>query len=204
MMSPQINEFKTEGHGVVIGAGIMGAGIAAILANAGWRVTLLDRVPEGADADAPSRNRLAKEGLERAKAARPAHFGLPEYATKVRLGNIEDNAHWLAEADWIVEAAAEDPVVKMQLMALISKYASSTAVISSNTSGLSLASMISECPEDLRRRFLGTHFFNPPRWMRPLELVPTESTDPEIFSKHNYLVAPVFSYNSRNSFRSNL
>src|SRR5438067_1885031 len=95
---------SAAGKAVVVGAGVMGAQIAAHLANAGWRSSLLDIVPEGAGEDARSRNALAARGLERAQKARPAAFFLPEYAGRVRPGNTADNLAWITEADWVIEA----------------------------------------------------------------------------------------------------
>src|SRR5213592_4919301 len=107
-----LNETSATGNAVVIGAGVMGAGIAALLANVGWRVSLLDRLPDDAGSDAKSRNRIAQEGLDRALKSRPAQFALPEYAKQIRMGNVEDHSGWLLGADWIVEAVAEDLDVK--------------------------------------------------------------------------------------------
>ncbi len=176
-----LNEKSVTGHAVVVGAGVMGAGIAAILANAGWRVSLLDRVPEGVGTDTKSRNRLAQEGLDRALKAKPPHFALPAYAARVRVGNTADNLARMADADWVVEAAAEDPAVKRDLMEAIAAHAGPETVVSSNTSGLSLAGMVAGCLPEFRSRFLGTHFFNPPRYMKPLELIPTAETSLEVF-----------------------
>jgi 3-hydroxyacyl-CoA dehydrogenase len=176
-----LTEKSLTGHGVVIGAGVMGAGIAALLANIGWRVSLLDRVPEDAGTDAKSRNRLGKEGLDRVLKSRPPQFAIAEYVARVRVGNVEDNLDWLQDADWVVEAAAEDPAIKKQLMATLAVHVNPKTIISSNTSGLGLAEMVADCPTDFQSRFLGTHFFNPPRYMKPLELIPAANTDPEIF-----------------------
>src|SRR5687768_250505 len=176
-----LNEKSVSGHAAVIGAGVMGTGIAAHLANIGWTVLLLDRVPEDAGSDAKSRNRLAQEGLDRALKSRPPQFASPEYALRVTIGNTEDHLDLVGQADWIVEAAAEDMEVKRQILADVSRVVSDSAVISSNTSGLSLSQMVASCPDGFRARFLGTHFFNPPRYMKPLELIPTAETDPEIF-----------------------
>jgi len=176
-----LNEKSLTGHAVVLGAGVMGAGIAALLANIGWQVDLLDRLPEDAPADPVARNRLAQEGLERASKARPPHFALPEYVSRVRIGNMEDHLDWLYEADWVVEAVVEDMAVKKSVMAAIAAHAGPKTTISSNTSGLSLAQMVSECHPDFRARFLGTHFFNPPRYMKLVELIPTRDTDRSLF-----------------------
>lgn len=178
-----LNEKSLTGHVVVIGAGVMGAGIAALMANIGWRVSLLDRVPEDAGTDKKQRNRLAQEGLDKTLKSRPPQFALPEYAVRVRVGNTEDNLDWVSTADWVVEAVAEDPAVKRKLLAEIAALAEPETVVSSNTSGLGLLDMTADCPgdTDFQRQFLGTHFFNPPRYMKPLELIPTAETSPEVF-----------------------
>src|SRR5579872_3418775 len=176
-----LNEKSLTGHAVVVGAGVMGAGIAALLANIGWRVTLLDRVPDDAGGDARSRNRIAQEGLDRALKARPPQFALPEYAGRVRVGNTEDHLEWMRDADWVVEAVAEDPDVKRVLLAAVAAHVGPETVVSSNTSGLGLAAMTADCPPEFRACFLGTHFFNPPRYMKPVELIPTQATDPAAF-----------------------
>src|SRR5437773_788155 len=126
-----LNEKSLAGHAVVIGAGIMGGGIAALLANAGWRVSLIDQT-----------DTLAQEGLDRALKARPPLFALPEYASRVRVGNTEDSLEWVREADWVVEAVAEDPVVKRSLMESLAPFVGPHTTVSSNTSGLSLAAMV--------------------------------------------------------------
>src|SRR5690242_12056146 len=110
-----------SGKAVVIGAGVMGMGIAAHLTNVGWQVYILDRVSEG---DSPrGRNQLAIDGLWKAIESRPPQFAVQEYAVRVRCGNIEDDLAWMADADWIVEAAAEDLEVKKAIFALISAHA---------------------------------------------------------------------------------
>jgi len=171
-----LNEKSLIGRAAIVGAGVMGAGIAAHLANVGWHVDLLDRMPEEG-----ARNRIAQEGLERALKARPPQFALPEYAARVRVGNVEDDLDRLRDADWVVEAVAEEMAVKKAVMAQIAAHAGPQTVVSSNTSGLGLAKMTAECPKAFRARFLGTHFFNPPRTMKPVELIPTAETDPDLF-----------------------
>ena len=175
-----LNEKSVSGHVAVIGAGVMGTGIAAHLANIGWTVLLLDRVLEDAGSDSKSRNRLAQDGLDRAVKYRPPQFAIPDYARRVTTGNTKDHLNLLGRADWIVEAAAEDLQVKQRILKDVSQVASDTTVISSNTSGLSLSAMAAGCPAGFRSRFLGTHFFNPPRYMKPLELIPTGETDSEL------------------------
>lgn len=160
---------STEGKAVVIGAGTMGGGIAAQLANAGWTVTLLDVTEEA-----------AQKGKERVQANRPPLLFLPEFADRIQTGTLEQGADALRAADWIVEAVAESMPIKQAVMAQIAAQCGSKTVVSSNTSGLSLREMSAHCPPDFRRRFLGTHFLNPPRYLKLLEVVRLPDTDPQI------------------------
>jgi 3-hydroxyacyl-CoA dehydrogenase len=177
----------------VLGAGVMGSTIAAHLANAGIEVLLLDIVPtrlddddktKGLTLDSPRvRSRLAEAGLRGALGAKPAAFYLPSYASLVETGNLADHAHRLAECDWIIEAVVEDLQVKQALLSgTVGPNLGPEAVLSTNTSGLSLDEMAAALPPEARRRFLGTHFFNPPRYMRLMELVPCSDTDPVVLS----------------------
>ena len=155
----------------VIGAGIMGAGIAALLANVGIPVTLLDVVPNDAkdSTDRAARNRLAQTGLERALKAKPASaFFTPKNAQLVTIGNIEDDLALVGEADWIVEAVFEQLDVKRDLYARIEPLRKSGSIISSNTSGLPANLLLEGRSEDFRRNFLVTHFFNPVRFLKLL------------------------------------
>jgi 3-hydroxyacyl-CoA dehydrogenase len=174
----------------VLGAGVMGARIAAHLANAGLRPILLDIVPTELTeeerrrgltlASADVRNRIVRAGFEAARKSEPAAFFLPEYADRVRLGNFDDHLDWLRDADWIVEAVAERLQVKRALLERVEGVRRPGAIVSSNTSGLPLARIAEGRSEDFRRHWLGTHFFNPPRYMRLLELVPIAETLPEV------------------------
>src|SRR5262245_6444371 len=132
-----LNEKSLTGHAVIIGAGVMGGGIAALLANVGWRVSLLDRATD----DPKARNRIAQEGLDRTVKSRPPQFALPEYADRVRVGNVEDHLDWLQEADWVVEAVAEEMSVKKALLAQVAAHIGPQTIISSNTSALRLIEM---------------------------------------------------------------
>jgi 3-hydroxyacyl-CoA dehydrogenase len=174
----------------VIGAGVMGAAIAAHMANAGLDVLLLDRVPDsltederqkGLSLESPAvRNRLARQGIERALAARPGAFFNAEKARRIRLGNLTDDLFRLVGCDWIVEAIVEHPVAKQQLFTRLAPHLAPGTIISSNTSGLSVTELGEGLPEDQRSHFLGTHFFNPPRYLSLLELIPTAATDPRV------------------------
>jgi 3-hydroxyacyl-CoA dehydrogenase len=151
----------------VLGAGVMGAGIAAHLANAGIESLLYDIVPK----DAKDRNALALKGVETARTARPAAFFVPELARHVTAVNFDDHADRLKEADWIVEVVVERIDVKQKVYAWVAQHRRPGSIVSSNTSGLSLADMTAAMPDEMRRHFLVTHFFNPVRYMRLLELV---------------------------------
>jgi len=159
----------------VIGAGTMGTGIAAQVANAGIAVDLLDIVPKGSG----DRNALAVGALARAAKAEPAPFMHPGAIKRVRPGNIEDHLERLAEADWIIEAVIEDPAIKRDLYARIEARRKAGSVVSSNTSTIPLASLIQGLPARFAGDFIITHFFNPPRYMRLLEIVAGPSTRPE-------------------------
>lgn len=167
---------SVTGKAVVIGAGVMGAQIAAHLANAGWHVDLLDIVPEGAGEGAKARNAFAARGLERAQKARPAAFYLPDYAQRIRLGNTTDNLDRIAEADWVIEAVVEKLDIKRAVLASVEERLGPQTVVTSNTSGLSIGEMAEGRSNDFRARFFGTHFFNPPRYMKLLEVIPTTDT----------------------------
>jgi 3-hydroxyacyl-CoA dehydrogenase len=164
----------------VIGAGVMGSGIAAHLANAGLSVVLLD-VPE----EAPRRNRRAEDAVQRQLAT--GGFMHPSCAARIMPGNIEDDLGLLADADWIVEAVAERLDIKRQLFSQLEAVRKDGSVISSNTSTLPLAAMIEGQPPRFGRDFLVTHFFNPPRQMRLLELVAGPLTSPEAVETIDHL-----------------
>ncbi|GCF06442.1 3-hydroxyacyl-CoA dehydrogenase/enoyl-CoA hydratase family protein [Dictyobacter arantiisoli] len=160
----------------VIGAGVMGAAIAAHLANVGIPSLLLDIVPE----NAKDRNSIARTGLEKTLKSRPASFYSKRGAQLVTIGNIEDDLEKLAQVDWIIEAVVERPDIKQQLYNKIEKVLQPHTIISSNTSGLPAHLLIEGRSEQFRQHFLITHFFNPVRYMRLLELVPTVDTDPAL------------------------
>lgn len=175
---------------VVIGAGSMGGGIAAHLANAGIAVYLLDIVPDKLTAEeqergltlaAPSvRNRIVKAGLERLKKSSPPALFIPAAAELITVGNLEDNFGWVAEGDWIIEAILEELDAKRRLMARIDRARKPESIISTNTSGLPINSIAAETSDDFKAHFIGTHFFNPPRYMKLLEIIPTKDSSPEI------------------------
>jgi 3-hydroxyacyl-CoA dehydrogenase len=173
--------YKIERVGV-LGAGVMGAGIAALLANAGIPSLLLDIVPPGvaADASKAERNKLATLGVQTVLKAKPAAFYTPKQAELITIGNFEDDWAKLAECDWIVEVVVERLDIKRQVFKRLVEVVKPEAIISSNTSGISITAMAEGLPEDFQRRFLVTHFFNPPRYLKLMELVPQAQTDPAL------------------------
>lgn len=155
----------------VIGAGVMGAGIAAHIANAGVAVDLLDVLPK----DDPNRNAIAENAIAKLLKTDPAAFMHPKNARLVTPGNTEDHLERVAQADWVIEAIIEHPGIKQALYQKLHALCKPTTLISSNTSTLPLSVLTQGLPEDFKHRFMITHFFNPPRYMRLLELVaPTE------------------------------
>lgn len=166
----------------VLGSGVMGSAIAAHFANAGVPSLVLDIVPKGVGADAPKRerDRLASESVRALAKARPAPLFVPERLALIETGNLEDDLARLGDADWVIEAVREDLGIKKKVFEAIAPHIADDAVLSSNTSGLSLRAMAETLPDDMRSRFLGTHFFNPPRYMRLLEIIATEWTDRSI------------------------
>jgi len=160
----------------VLGAGTMGARIAAHLANAGIPSFLLDIVPAGT----VSRNKLALAGLEAARKSKPAPFFDSSLAALVTPGNLEDDLKRVAEADWIIEAVVEDLEIKRALLKKVEALRKPGTIVTTNTSGLPVAKIAEGFSEDFRRSWFGTHFFNPPRYMRLLEIIPAPETDPAL------------------------
>ena len=162
----------------VLGAGTMGAQIAAHVANAGLQVNLLDIAPKEGD-----NNAIVNKMFKQAKKLKPAPFFTDDVAHQIRLGNFDDHFHWVGEADWVIEVVVERMDIKREVMARIAETAREDAVVSSNTSGLPIHEISAGLPESFRRRFLGTHFFNPPRYLKLLEIIPTPDTDPAIVDR---------------------
>ncbi|HEV3469361.1 MAG TPA: 3-hydroxyacyl-CoA dehydrogenase NAD-binding domain-containing protein [Pyrinomonadaceae bacterium] len=174
----------------VLGAGTMGAQIAAHLANAGVPVLLLDIVPKEPTAEEAARgltlesrevrDRVARAGLEAAKKAKPAAFFTPERAALVRVGNFEDDLKQLKDCDLIVEAVVENLEIKRRLFEQVERHRRPGSVVASNTSGIPIRQLAEGRTEDFRAHFLGMHFFNPPRYLHLVELIRTEWTRPEV------------------------
>ncbi|MDH5233311.1 MAG: 3-hydroxyacyl-CoA dehydrogenase/enoyl-CoA hydratase family protein [Gemmatimonadota bacterium] len=162
----------------VIGAGAMGAGIAALAASAGLPVVLLD-IPGADDPKSPDRSKPARDGLERARKAKPAAFLDTSASSRITTGNTADHLGLLADCSWIVEAIIEQPKPKQELFAKLEKVAPD-AIVTSNTSGIPMSILLEGRSIRFRERFLGTHYFNPPRYMHLLEIIPTPETAPAV------------------------
>src|SRR4029077_18946343 len=159
----------------VLGAGTMGARIAAHFANAAIPSYLFDIVPP--DADAPARNKIAAAGLDAAKKSKPAAFMDPSLARLVTLGNFEADLQKLAEVDWIIEAVVENLDLKRALLRKVEAIRKPGTIVTTNTSGLPVGKIAEGFSDAFRRAWFGTHFFNPPRYMRLLEIIPTTDAD---------------------------
>jgi 3-hydroxyacyl-CoA dehydrogenase len=159
----------------ILGAGTMGARIAAHFANAGIPSYLLDIVPP--DADVPARNKIAAAGLDAAKKSKPAAFMDASLARLVTVGNFEDDLKKLADVDWIIEAVVENLDIKRSLLKKVEAIRKPGTIITTNTSGLPVGKIAEGFSEDFQRAWFGTHFFNPPRYMRLLEIIPTPQAD---------------------------
>ena len=162
----------------IVGAGAMGAGIAALAASAGIPVVLLD-IPGADDPASKDRSKPARDGLERTRKAKPAAFMDPSAARRIVIGNTADHLALLADCSWICEAIIEQPAPKQALFAQIERLAPD-AIVTSNTSGIPMSILLEGRSARFRERFLGTHYFNPPRYMHLLELIPTAETLPEV------------------------
>ena len=177
----------------VLGSGVMGSAIAAHLANAGIPSLMLDVVPKeltakeqaaGLDLNSPAvRNRLGNEALGRCLKSRPAPFFRKDLAGLVEVGNFDDDWARIGEADWIIEVVKEDLAIKKLVLAKAAEHRRPGSILTSNTSGLSVAAMCEGLDEEFRRHFMGTHFFNPPRYLKLLEIIPGPDTDPEVVAR---------------------
>jgi len=162
----------------ILGAGTMGARVAAHFANAGVPSLLLDIVIP----NQPNRNAAAVKGLENAVKQKPAAFFVEDAARLVKTGNFEDNLKDIADCDWIMEAVSENLQIKRDLWRRVEEFAKRDAIRSTNTSGIPLSKIAEGFSPEFRRNFLGTHFFNPPRYLHLMELIPGPETDPEVMA----------------------
>lgn len=176
----------------VLGSGVMGAGIAAHLANIGIPVLLMDIVPSVLNEDEVKkgltledksvRNRLATTSIQKLVTQKPAPLTVKENIERIMACNLEDDLHRLSEVDWIIEVVVENLPIKQKVFAEVDKHRKNGSIISSNTSGISVEAMAEGRSEDFRRHFLGTHFFNPPRYLKLLEVIPTKDTKTQVLS----------------------
>src|SRR5580765_1708105 len=166
----------------VLGAGTMGSRIAAHLANAGLPCILLDMVPPDLKPDAPAaeRNKIVRAGLEAAKKSKPAAFFTPALAERVSIGNFEDDLARCAEADWIIEVVAENLEIKRKLLSRVAQFRKPGAIVTTNTSGLPVHLIAEAMSEEFQQHWAGTHFFNPPRYMKLVEVIPGPKTSPDV------------------------
>lgn len=174
----------------VLGSGVMGSGIAAHLANIGLPTLLLDIVPRELTeeekakgltlADKKVRNRFASDALKKLLKQKPSPLTSKNSLNLIEAGNLEDDLERLSECDWIIEVVVERLDVKKQVLEKIDQYRKHGSIVSSNTSGISIEAMAEGRSADFKKHFLGTHFFNPPRYLKLLEVIPTKDTDPEI------------------------
>lgn len=182
----------------VLGAGTMGAGIAAHLANAGVPVLLLDIAPRELNKEEEAKglslddkgvkNRIANAGLEAAKKAKPAAFFTPAQVALVQVGNFTDDMARIKDCDFVIEAVVENLEIKRKLYAEVDKHRKQNSIIASNTSGIPIKSIAEGFSENFRQHFLGVHFFNPPRYLHLCELIATEWTSPEVMcSIHGFI-----------------
>jgi len=170
----------------VIGSGVMGGGIAALLASAGVNTLLLDIVPLDLNDDekqeTAARNRIVQTGLNAVLASSPALLMHPQDVDRISIGNMEDDFDQIAQCDWIIEVILENLKLKQDLLKRIEPLRSAGAIVSTNTSGIPLKTMSEGLGTDFKQHFLGTHFFNPVRYMKLLEIIPGEQTLPEILA----------------------
>jgi 3-hydroxyacyl-CoA dehydrogenase len=166
----------------VIGSGTMGGGIAALLAGVGVDTVLLDIAAKGTQpGDSPAkRNAIVNDNLARLQKMRPAQLFSANDLSHIKTGNLDDDLNMVADADWIIEVVVERLDIKQNLMAKLAEVARPNAIITSNTSGIPIQSIAEGLGDEFTRRFMGTHFFNPPRYLHLLEVIPHENTDPEL------------------------
>jgi len=167
---------------VVLGAGTMGSRIAAHFANAGLPCILLDIVPPNLPADAPAgdRNKIVRAGIDAAKKSKPAAFFTAALAEKIAIGNFDDDLARCAEADWIIEVVAENLEIKRKLLARLAQFRKPGAIVTTNTSGLPVHLIAEGMSEEFQQHWAGTHFFNPPRYLKLVEVIPGTRTSKEV------------------------
>ncbi len=165
----------------VLGSGVMGSRIACHFANIGLQVLLLDIVPEGATSgDKKARNKIVNDALDFALKSNPSPIFLKSFANRIMTGNFDDDMPKIAECDWVIEAVVERLDIKQKVFEQVEKYRKTGTLVTSNTSGIPIHLMADGRSDDFRQHFCGTHFFNPPRYLRLLEIIPTADTLKEV------------------------
>ena len=165
----------------VLGSGVMGSGIAAHFANVGLEVLLLDIVPQDAKPDNKAdRNRIAYESLQKALKSKPAPFYDAAFISRITVGNFDDDFAKIGDFDWIIEVVVERLDIKQQVFEKVDKFRKKGSLVTSNTSGIPIRMMSEGRSEDFRKHFCGTHFFNPPRYLKLFEVIPGPDTDPAV------------------------
>lgn len=163
----------------VLGSGVMGSGIACHLANVGFEVLLLD-IPDPKATKPAQKNNLVNEALKKAMASKPAPLYDKSFASKILTGNLEDDLDKIATADWIIEVVVERLDIKQQLFEKVDQFRAPKSLVSTNTSSIPIKLLAEGRSKDFINHFCGTHFFNPPRYLQLLEIIPTQNTAPEV------------------------
>ena len=168
----------------VLGSGVMGAGIACHLANIGMNVVMLDIIPfdlsESEKNEKSSRNRIADSSLVKAIKSKPAALYKSDFSNRIKTGNFEDDFEKISDADWVLEVIIEKLEIKKQIFEKVEKYRKKGSIITSNTSSIPIEMLVEGRSDDFKINFCGTHFFNPPRYLRLLEIIPHKESDPEM------------------------
>lgn len=164
----------------VLGSGVMGSGIACHLANVGMEVLMLDILPKDPELQQSDRNRVARSALQEAIKSKPAPLYQAKFANRIQVGNFEDDMPKIKDFDWIIEVVVERLDIKKMIFEQVERYRSPGTIVSTNTSGIPIRFMTEGRSEDFKKHFLGTHFFNPPRYLRLLEIIPGAETLPEV------------------------
>ena len=168
----------------VLGSGVMGSGIACHLANIGLEVLMLDILPRGEEEEKlklPAvRNSVANDALKKAIKSKPAPLYHKDFSSRITTGNFDDDFSKINDCDWIIEVVVERLDIKQKVFEQVDQYRRAGSLVSSNTSGIPIHLMLDGRSEDFQKHFCGTHFFNPARYMRLLEIIPTPKTDPEV------------------------
>ncbi|MEJ7587225.1 MAG: 3-hydroxyacyl-CoA dehydrogenase family protein [Ferruginibacter sp.] len=167
----------------VLGSGVMGSRIACHFAGVGLQVLLLDILPPGTDPQekaVAARNKIVNDALSAAIKSNPSPVYTADVIKKIKTGNFEDNMKDISSCDWVIEVVVERLDIKQVIFKEVEKYRKQGTLVTSNTSGIPIHMMASGRSDDFKKHFCGAHFFNPPRYLRLLEIIPTTYTDPEV------------------------